>query len=234
MKCPYCKKEHPDTTKFCPETGKPMPMLTWVCGNPFCDFREPLPLTAKFCPNCGKSCNAKTEKDSCVQPFSSDNIYGEIDEFHAFFPIEGFSLGDFAHEELDEILFDNIYTMTNLSQGGYVCDDEGRITSFFITRQCRMYKEWEANGFGWNLNYNEWLQLFRSKKYSIEIIESPEVVIDSILGGEMLQAEIIATAEDNSIAFGLTFAHGRHGYNRSSKSTLYSIEVARSKRDLSL
>lgn len=54
MKCPHCGQEHPDNTKFCPETGKKMESLSWVCSNPNCDFREPLPMSAKFCPNCGK------------------------------------------------------------------------------------------------------------------------------------------------------------------------------------
>lgn len=54
MKCPHCGQEHPDNTKFCPETGKKMESQSWVCSNPDCDLREPLPMSAKFCPNCGK------------------------------------------------------------------------------------------------------------------------------------------------------------------------------------
>lgn len=64
MICPHCGKEHPDTTKFCPETGKPMPTRTWVCDNPDCDFREPLPMTAKFCPNCGRMRRAATSTNN--------------------------------------------------------------------------------------------------------------------------------------------------------------------------
>lgn len=61
MKCKHFDQEHPDNTKFCPETGKEMEQKPAtqapVCQNPDCDFREPLPLGSCFCPNCGKSLN---------------------------------------------------------------------------------------------------------------------------------------------------------------------------------
>lgn len=54
MRCPHCDQEHPDNTKFCPETGNKLELQSHLCNNPNCDFRQPLPLTANFCPNCGK------------------------------------------------------------------------------------------------------------------------------------------------------------------------------------
>lgn len=54
MKCPHCGQEHPETTKFCPETGAKMEFQFLTCKNPDCDFRRPLPMSAKFCPNCGE------------------------------------------------------------------------------------------------------------------------------------------------------------------------------------
>lgn len=53
MKCPHCGQEHPDDTKFCPQTGKKVESQYFTCNNPECNFRQPLPLSAKFCPNCG-------------------------------------------------------------------------------------------------------------------------------------------------------------------------------------
>ena len=54
MKCPHCNQEHPDNTKFCPETGKKIESLK-ACSNPDCpDFSKYiLPLESHFCPSCG-------------------------------------------------------------------------------------------------------------------------------------------------------------------------------------
>lgn len=51
MTCPFCGEEHPDSTRFCPNTGKKIEQR--VCRNPQCDYREPLPAYAVFCPSCG-------------------------------------------------------------------------------------------------------------------------------------------------------------------------------------
>lgn len=61
MKCPHCGQEHPDTTKFCPETGKQMEPQGLFCTNPDCDFSEQLPLSAKYCPNCGRELQPKAD-----------------------------------------------------------------------------------------------------------------------------------------------------------------------------
>ena len=53
MKCPHCNQEHPEGTKFCPETGMRM-MLS--CRNSKCvNHREcVIPSNYKFCPECGE------------------------------------------------------------------------------------------------------------------------------------------------------------------------------------
>lgn len=53
MKCPHCNQEHPEGTKFCPETGKKMMLC---CRNRECaNFGEyVIPSNYKFCPECGK------------------------------------------------------------------------------------------------------------------------------------------------------------------------------------
>lgn len=50
MKCPYCSQEHPDGTKYCPETGNKIEITSLTC--PSCQFRG-IPMDSKFCPNCG-------------------------------------------------------------------------------------------------------------------------------------------------------------------------------------
>lgn len=54
MKCPYCGQEHPDNSKFCSETGKPLQSQTKKCEK--CGY-ENVPIEAKFCPRCGAKYN---------------------------------------------------------------------------------------------------------------------------------------------------------------------------------
>ena len=53
MKCPYCGQVHPDSARYCENTGEP---LLKACKNEDCpDFgKHILPLEAKFCPCCGR------------------------------------------------------------------------------------------------------------------------------------------------------------------------------------
>lgn len=50
MKCPFCGQEHPDNSKFCLETGKPLQSQIKKCEK--CGY-ENVPIEAKFCPRCG-------------------------------------------------------------------------------------------------------------------------------------------------------------------------------------
>lgn len=80
MKCPHCGQEHPDNTKFCPETGRAIKSQFQHCKNEKCDFNSPLPMSARFCPNCGRLLDGQ-QVNSC-EPFSSSYVYDEICEFH--------------------------------------------------------------------------------------------------------------------------------------------------------
>ena len=68
IKCPFCGQEHPDTTKFCPETGKDLESQIWVCNNPDCTYRSQLPMTAKYCPHCGTERSANTFNNNGNRP----------------------------------------------------------------------------------------------------------------------------------------------------------------------
>lgn len=52
MKCPHCNQDHPEGTKFCPETGLKMVLC---CRNHECENygEHVIPLNYKFCPECG-------------------------------------------------------------------------------------------------------------------------------------------------------------------------------------
>ena len=63
MKCPHCNQDHPEGTKFCPETGLKMVLC---CSNNECEnYGEyVIPLNYKFCPECHgtlkcKKCNGQ-------------------------------------------------------------------------------------------------------------------------------------------------------------------------------
>lgn len=77
MKCPYCNQEHPDNTKFCPETGKKLGQLK-ACSNPDCpDYgKYILPLDSRFCPSCG--CEI-TSTEKCKSNSFNDTRLLEIE-----------------------------------------------------------------------------------------------------------------------------------------------------------
>ena len=50
MKCPFCNQDHPDGTKFRPETGNKIELSSLTC--PSCGLHD-IPNDSKFCPNCG-------------------------------------------------------------------------------------------------------------------------------------------------------------------------------------
>lgn len=85
MKCPHCNQEHPNDTKFCPETGMKMPSPIVGCSNKDCInyCKSDIPPHYKYCPECGslliypsvenidkKSCESQspqmlTQKNEC-------------------------------------------------------------------------------------------------------------------------------------------------------------------------
>lgn len=64
MKCPFCGQEHPDTAKFCMETGQRLEPQKKACSNKLCpDFgKNILPIVAKFCPRCGAKLDKSDSK----------------------------------------------------------------------------------------------------------------------------------------------------------------------------
>lgn len=63
MKCPHCNQDHPEGTKFCPETGMKMPSTLLSCSNKECVNykRYVLPVDSKFCPDCGYKLDDNTQ-----------------------------------------------------------------------------------------------------------------------------------------------------------------------------
>ncbi|MCU0485610.1 MAG: SUMF1/EgtB/PvdO family nonheme iron enzyme [Anaerolineales bacterium] len=51
MQCPHCNQEHPQNARFCPVTGKDIPLPVFICPN----CRNELEERPQFCPYCGIS-----------------------------------------------------------------------------------------------------------------------------------------------------------------------------------
>lgn len=126
MKCPHCGQEHPDDTKFCPQTGKKVESQYFTCNNPDCNYRRPLPLSAKFCPNCGISFfenTSKNEKASCFLLRLSNYRYNIIDisgnpiSEKSFQLAEGDLLDDEATLVQDCLISDGSKTFLALANG---------------------------------------------------------------------------------------------------------------------
>lgn len=54
MKCPHCNQDHPEGTKFCPETGKKMPTPKRCKWDDCPGDHRILCNDALFCPDCGR------------------------------------------------------------------------------------------------------------------------------------------------------------------------------------
>lgn len=78
MKCPYCGQEHPDNSKFCSETGKPLQSQTKKCEK--CGY-ENVPVEAKFCPRCGNSFSESTKFANNISNLVIMLETGSFDEF---------------------------------------------------------------------------------------------------------------------------------------------------------
>ena len=89
MKCPFCNQEHPDNTKFCPETGNKIEMTSLTC--PSCEFRD-ITIDSKFCPQCGHP----LQGDPSISP---SNHSGDIKTFNVkgvFFDMIRVKAGSFT------------------------------------------------------------------------------------------------------------------------------------------
>ena len=86
MKCPHCKQEHPEGTKFCPETGQRMMLC---CPNKGCINHNQfvIPIYYKFCPECGTSLLSTNKMDSSqdTDGHKKSMETGTYDRIHSFY-----------------------------------------------------------------------------------------------------------------------------------------------------
>ena len=82
MRCPHCNGEHPDSYRFCPETGEEIVLQFKACTNEDCpDYgKYILPLDANFCPRCGQpiQMEGKDSSQKMRQEFNSSQIVESV------------------------------------------------------------------------------------------------------------------------------------------------------------
>ena len=124
MKCPYCNQEHPEGTKFCPETGQKMSSLCG-CPNPDCVnyMKTDLSESFKYCPECGtKLLGKKVPHQNDTYIFNPRKSISTLEDFrHGNIIVDGIILGrspvselkkfeiDWHYKDRYKLLNDNIY-----------------------------------------------------------------------------------------------------------------------------
>jgi ribosomal protein L40E len=94
MKCPHCKKEHPEDTIFCPFEGKRItPLSQLSCPNPDCSNygKMTLPSNYRYCPLCNSELQANEQEHGDI------NAEGDCD-------IDILSFGPTRHRVAQAIL----------------------------------------------------------------------------------------------------------------------------------
>ncbi len=103
MKCPHCNKEHLDNPKFCPETGKKMPILIIGCPNKECSKYGSIdnPAHHKFCPECGAKLVIEELQYDGTYTFNPHKIISTLEDFqHGNIIVDGIILGRSPASEL--------------------------------------------------------------------------------------------------------------------------------------
>jgi len=151
------------------------------------------------------------------------------------FPVAGITLGETG----------SIY----LSLSGKNCgikDDAGNLTECYEVKGISFYcnenkvadklhlttlslegmpPEWTKIGFGWDLSYNEWVNLFKQNGYPSVGIEKPRVATDS--GDKFLKAQLLTIVKiaNGTALITLNFDYGIGKTTVNHRGTLFSIEV---------
>ena len=97
MKCPHCNQEHPEGTKFCPETGEKI-MLS--CPNNLCTNHGVfvIPSNYKYCPECGSKLDGEIISNYIFNP---QKIISSLEDFrHGNIIVDGIILGRSPLSEL--------------------------------------------------------------------------------------------------------------------------------------
>lgn len=103
MECPHCNQEHPEGTKFCPETGQKMAIIVG-CTNKDCPNygKSDIPSHYKFCPECGTKLSSE-ETGKGRYTFNPRKSISSVEDFrHGNIIIDGVMLGRTSVNELKQ------------------------------------------------------------------------------------------------------------------------------------
>lgn len=168
---------------------------------------------------------AATETPRQPRQFKPRKIKNSID---AFFPLYGITLGKTTYADAQKLGYERdndeigikydllkIQDVTFWTRYGNKNDNSyNKLTIYKIPKQWA-----DAFGMELSLSYNEWLALFESLGFRIDIEKEP--VVTEYNGRDILQANVRATAPDGKLYFTLEFDCGDEGCSVDSPNTLY-------------
>lgn len=167
--------------------------------------------------------------DNCnedIKLVESDSTVGSSSAINDFFPFWGITLGKTTWKQAEEMGFP-VITYADGSQsinaGSLSFEDwkgEGVFTMLHIEKSDPVPLKWKSMGFSWDNSYDEWVNVFKTLGYNINVKHQPKV-----LDGNVLYAEFDALSQDGTLLFCMNFKYGENGSQTSSPNTLYSIIV---------
>lgn len=149
------------------------------------------------------------------------------DPYSAFFPLNGINLGKSTYKDAiklgfrhDDDAFSVKHNLIRIEENKFYTNwtfkDQGIYDYICIEKIPLNWKQ--EYGFDFSLSYNEWLALFESIGFRIDIINEPKV--EEYNGQNVLKAKFRATEPNGEFCFLLNFDWGKDGYSLTSKKTL--------------
>jgi len=153
-----------------------------------------------------------------------------------FFPFCGITIGKTTCKEVEEMGYPVIKWpdgSVSVSSGEglfYDHDRNGFFTSLSMGKGRSFPPKWATKGFSWENSYDEWMQIFKSLGYNINVTHSPsQEFIDmdtgEVLDSSVLYAEFEALSPDKTLLFKMYFNNGEYGDQTSSPWTLRHIDL---------
>lgn len=156
------------------------------------------------------------------------------DPLKAFFPLYGITLGKTTYNDARAIGYVRDDSSTGIEhdvlhiQGTFFWTKYGNEednTYNFITMVNKIPQQWaDEFGFDESLSYNEWMALFESLGFRVDVEKEP--TIGDWKGKNVFQADLQATSPNGDFYFSLNFDFGdEYGCSPDSPNTLYELGV---------
>ena len=162
-------------------------------------------------------------------PHSERNAPFCIDEF---FPLFGVTLGKTTCKEAEEMGYPLIKWPNGkqyVSIGDLSFDDserKGIFTTLCMNKRCDpLPLKWKSKGFSWDNSYDEWVDVFKTLGYEINVTCQPyqefvDLDTGEILDSSVLYAKFEALSPDGILLFKMDFNNGEDGDKTYSPRTL--------------